>query len=364
MITLNEKHWAQFRIGDLFEITAGKQLNKRYMKTGKTPFIGASDRNNGITAYISNTNCSRAENVLGVNWNGSVVENFYHPYEAIFSGDVKILKLKNRDGNKYIYLFLKSEILKQKEKYSYGYKFNQTRMKQQKILLPIDNNNDPDWQFMADYMKAHESKLISKYEQYLATLKLSDKQTFDEREWREFILSDIFDIQATNSGIDRNKLTGKSGQTPYITRSNNKNGLDSLIGEQEQYNLNVGNVITVGLDTQTVFYQPVDFYTGQNIQVLSNKRINRYSALFLVPRIKDLIEKFNWGGNGATLTRLKRSKILLPVDSNGKLDWKYMETREREREREMITSVQAWLEKLCGENTTSEIYSTYGLASN
>jgi hypothetical protein len=137
------------------------------MKTGKTPFVGASDRNNGITAYISNTNCSRAENVLGVNWNGSVVENFYHPYEAIFSGDVKRFTLKNYTGNKHIYLFLKSVILKQKAKYQYGYKFNEARMNQQKILLPATADGDPDYDYMERYAKRVEACKLSRYIAYL-----------------------------------------------------------------------------------------------------------------------------------------------------------------------------------------------------
>ena len=36
------------------------------------------------------------------------------------------------------------------------------------------------------------------------------------------------------------------------------------------------------------------------------------------------MEKFNWGGNGATLTRLKRTKIMLPIDSENNPDWKFM----------------------------------------
>ena len=39
------------------------------------------------------------------------------------------------------------------------------------------------------------------------------------------------------------------------------------------YQADEGNVITIGLDTQTVFYQENPFYTGQNIQILRNKQI-------------------------------------------------------------------------------------------
>lgn len=34
------------------------------------------------------------------------------------------------------------------------------RLKRQRILLPIDENNNPDWQFMEDYMKAKEQQIL------------------------------------------------------------------------------------------------------------------------------------------------------------------------------------------------------------
>ena len=40
----------------------------------------------------------------------------------------------------------------------------------------------------------------------------------------------------------------------------------------------------------------------------------KYNALFMIQALRNLMTKFNWGGNGATLTRLKRGKILLPID--------------------------------------------------
>ena len=105
---------------------------------------------------------------MGVNYNGSVVENFYHPYECVFSDDVKRMKWKNKKvENKYTYLFLKQLILQQKEKYAYGYKFNGARMKRQKIFLPVDNNGNPDYDYMKNYMQIQEIKkyynLISYY---------------------------------------------------------------------------------------------------------------------------------------------------------------------------------------------------------
>ena len=133
------------------------------MVEGDVPFVGASDSNNGITAFIANQNASLDKNVLGVNYNGSVVENFYHPYECLFSDDVKRLKIKSEQASKYTYLFLKTAILQQKAKYQYGYKFNAARMAKQKILLPVNTENQPDWKNIERFMQCIELEKIVNY---------------------------------------------------------------------------------------------------------------------------------------------------------------------------------------------------------
>ncbi|RZN58244.1 restriction endonuclease subunit S [Avibacterium paragallinarum] len=159
---LKDYKWSAFKISDICEIFSGVRLTKQDMNEGETPFIGASDSNNGVTAFINNHNASVDSDVLGVNYNGSVVENFYHPYQALFSDDVKRVKIKNYQG-KYAYLFLKTAILKQKKKYQYGYKFNATRMAKQKILLPVNHLNQPDWEGMEIYMQRLELQKITQY---------------------------------------------------------------------------------------------------------------------------------------------------------------------------------------------------------
>lgn len=164
---LEDMVWEEFVIEDIANIKSGKRLTKSDMIKGLTPFIGATDSNNGITEFTSNTNESEDSNILGVNYNGSVVENFYHPYKAIFSDDVKRISFKNIQGNKHLYLFLKSSILKQKSKYQYAYKFNEFRLKRQKILLPIDKKGEPNYPFMEEYMKILEYKKINLYLDFL-----------------------------------------------------------------------------------------------------------------------------------------------------------------------------------------------------
>ena len=157
------------------------------------------------------------------------------------------------------------------------------------------------------------------------------------KEWKEFVIGKIFDIYSTSSGIDKIKLINFKGNIPYITRTDKNNGYDTFVGTQvPKYKTDKNNVITIGLDTQTIYYQKSFFYTGQNIQILDFKELNKYNALFLIPLLKKQMTKFNWGGNGATLTRLKKTKILLPVNSKGDPDYAFMEIYMKQKETKLL----------------------------
>lgn len=172
-----------------------------------------------------------------------------------------------------------------------------------------------------------------------------------DRCWKEFWLSGtdgIFHLKATASGIDGNKLiSGESQTIPYISRSDSMNGVKSFVSskQKQKYKIDSGNCITIGLDTQTVFYQPHSFFTGQNIQVLRNKELSQELALFLVETIRKQMVKFNWGGNGATLGRLARLKIMLPVDKNGEPDFDYMESTIYELKKAKTIEYREFLKK-------------------
>ena len=163
---LDVREWKAFKIEDIFIISPGKRLEKRNMIDGNIPFIGASDSNNGVTGYCGNTNESIDSNVLGINYNGSVCEAFYHAYTCLFSDDVKRLHLRNYKDNKYILLFLGTVIRQQKIKYQYAYKFNEQRMKRQSIMLPVLENGEPDYRFMEEYTRELMKRKQELYVQY------------------------------------------------------------------------------------------------------------------------------------------------------------------------------------------------------
>lgn len=165
---LIDKKWAPFFLNEVFDVNSGVRLTNQDKENGKKPFIGATDNGNGITGFVGNTNKSQDSNVLGVNYNGAPGIAFYHPYTALFSDDVKRLKLKDESHNtKNVLLFMASIVMKQRGKYSYGYKFNASRMNRQKLYLPVNNQGQPDYDYMEQYIK---NKMIQKYNKYLEYL--------------------------------------------------------------------------------------------------------------------------------------------------------------------------------------------------
>ena len=145
--TLNEKEWKRFFLDEIFEIKGGKSITQKDMIEGNTPYISASSVNNALTSFIGNEG-SADKCLITINANGSVGEAFYHPYECIVSADVKRLHLLHHDDNEFVCLFLCNIIKAQKEKYSYGYKFGEARMKRQIILLPVNETGEPDYEYM------------------------------------------------------------------------------------------------------------------------------------------------------------------------------------------------------------------------
>jgi hypothetical protein len=189
-----------------------------------------------------------------------------------------------------------------------------------------------------------------------------NKMELNDREWKDFPLGGkygVFNIISTSSGIDKNKLVLKinDGKIPYITRTELNNGINLFIHKKQQpkYQMNMGNVLTIGLDTQTVFYQPHKFFTGQNIQILNQNQLNKYNSLFIIPLIKIQMKKFNWGGNGATLGRLAKTKLILPIDIDNKPDWAFMEEYIKEKYAIKEKTYKEHIKKVIKELTYKEI---------
>ena len=172
MISLDDRQWKEFKIGDVFNVSGTITTHPTALISGgQTPRITCAATNNGFDNAYYNAPTEKG-GVLTID-SATVGYVSYQPIDFIATDHVE--KISMKDGNKinrFVGLFLTLVISSATaEKYGYGYKFSQTRIKRQSILLPVDSDNNLDWQFMSDYMRAHENKLIVRYRQYLENIK-------------------------------------------------------------------------------------------------------------------------------------------------------------------------------------------------
>lgn len=172
-LDLKKKEWKEFDFKEIFpKIQRGKRLRKADHKKGKTPYVSSTASNNGVDGHISNNEGVRIfSNCLSLANSGSVGACFYQPFEFVASDHVT--KLENSNFNKYVYLFLSSVVSRISEKYSFNREINDTRIKKEKILLPVNVKGEPDYEFMERFMRDLEMKSLNKYKKYIS-LKIND----------------------------------------------------------------------------------------------------------------------------------------------------------------------------------------------
>ena len=354
-LSLDSRNWKEFFLEDIVSINGGKRLTKADMQLGNMPFIGASELNNGITAFTCSINESIDNNVLGVNYNGSVGFAFYHPYRAIFSDDVKRIKWKSSlHNNRYTLLFLASMIGQQKCKYAYGYKFNSQRMKRQKILLPIQSNNTIDWGFMEAYMKQKERQILKPtIERLCKRLIISDISGGGKSlcsNWKAFYFTEVFtEIQR---GKRLKKADHEQGNTPYASSTSLNNGIDGFVGNDGSVRkfddcLTLANSGSVGC----AFYHQYTFVASDHVTKLKRTGLDKYAYLFMIPIINRLSEKYSFNRE-INDERIKREKLLLPATDKGEIDFAFMSAFMKDVEHNILnTSLKIFEKRLDGSST-------------
>lgn len=154
--TLKDKKWSYFNYKDIFKIEKG-YYNKRPLEKGDLIFVSASRENNGITDCLNpkvvekifEGNC-----ITIVNNGESRTESFYQDEKFTCSHDINIVRLRDKEMNKYNAMFLITLIKKEKYRFNYGRKWRIDRMKKSVIKLPVNSEEKPDWEFMENYIKS------------------------------------------------------------------------------------------------------------------------------------------------------------------------------------------------------------------
>lgn len=174
----NSVNWSIVKMIDIFEIHGGYYNKKPPMSEKVTknslPFLGASDKNNGITGFVKKEDIYIWDktgkrinkdidkrifkgNAIAVTNNGSVGNAYYMENDFTCSHDINVLYLKNHTLNKNIAMFLISCIERSAEGFSYSVKWRPKRMVKSNMTLPM-RGNVPDWDYMENYIENKKQK--------------------------------------------------------------------------------------------------------------------------------------------------------------------------------------------------------------
>ncbi len=160
-LTLKEKEFKYFNLtgkNGIFNIEKGERLNKNKRVEGDMPFLTSTALNNGISNFIDYDTFIDEKRINKNKITIDMLSNvFYHGYKYFSDDNIHTLALQEeytKYDNKYISIFIATLLNKISVKFNYGRQVRLKRLQRETVALPIDKNNQPDWQFMEDYIKS------------------------------------------------------------------------------------------------------------------------------------------------------------------------------------------------------------------
>ncbi|MBP5836281.1 restriction endonuclease subunit S [Candidatus Phytoplasma meliae] len=152
-INLKDCKWEYFRLETIFDqFERGKEIIANSDNKGDIPLISSTSLNNGVHSKINNGKKIFKAPCITVANNGSVCSSFFQNHKFYATSDVTVLQ--HQKLNFYNACFLITILEQEKYRFNYGRKFSNTKMKNLKIKLPIDNEGKLNWWFMENYIKS------------------------------------------------------------------------------------------------------------------------------------------------------------------------------------------------------------------
>ena len=328
---LSDREWKEFRIEDLFDrFEKGNVTNSTILNDGEIPYIGATNRNNGIIRFVEKNDKTEKKGnciVFISQGDGSAGYSVYRESIGVYAGTV-ICAYKG-ELNRQRGLFVSSSSDMSESKYSHGYPRNEKRLKRDIVMLPVSENGEPDYDFMENYIHELEQEKLSEYKAYaqkqVSELSYQDIEPLENKEWKDFLLTDLFLFE---KGNQNNMNSLNLGNIPLISAKKINNGYKSFVSVNSK-KLFKGNCISLNNDGDggagLAYYQPSKMAVDSHVSILYQKEILEKNCLIFLS--KCISQQANRFGHGHSINneRLKMFKVVLPITSHGKPDYAYME---------------------------------------
>lgn len=348
---LSDREWNPCKLSKLGKVESGRDIYAMERVEGDIPYVTSGSQNNGIGYFVANKNKTLDKGYIAFNRNGAVGLAFYHPYWSVMGNDCRKIHISKADENIYVGLFISTAISMQSKSFSYSRKLGTARANKLQVMLPVDDNDEPDYQFMEDYMKELMVAKRKQYQEYVEKrlvelgidyTKCNEDFDLESRDWKKFNINDIFIVG--HGFYNKKPPMSQNGYLPFIGASGENNGVTgftTLKNVEDNSKVGYGTnepldkkifskghlcVVNNGSAIGYTYYQPDDFTCTHDVNPLwlRNYEMNKYVGLFLSQMIKSQGVCFAYARKWRP-SRMVHSCIMLPVDDNDEPDYDFME---------------------------------------
>lgn len=301
----------------LFTVTYGVNLdlNKLTESANGIPYVGRTQKNNGVTAHVSKikgVNPNPA-NTISVSGGGSVLEAFVQD-EPYYSGRDLFYLTPNLNMTKQEMLYYCMCIRANKFRYNFGRQPNKTMTK---IMLPD----------LCDIPSYVNNIPIRDLSYFCKRQNDNDTPALNIEKWEEFELGDLFVFHSAN-GFELNKMKhGSQYNISFVSRTGENNGVSAQVAKYQNIEPFPTGFITVALGGSVLssFVQDKPFYTAYHLSILEPRQDNlsKYAKIFVCVIISANKFRYNFGRQ-ANKT-IENLSIKLPVKAPKIPDWHFMD---------------------------------------
>ena len=350
--------YKHFKLGDLVEIKGIKQAKSQALiptDCAGIPYVVQSMSNNMVSRLVNrqwlveNNEPPVKGNVIVLGVTLPAVS-----YQPVEFGASQVITARAEFLNEPIGLYIVSLLEKQMLRFSYSKKPGIQIYKDLEIELPVNDSGEIDFLFIESYMQAIKGYRIKELNDYLnasgfadCTLTVAEEQALTANvSFKPFDIVKEFNV-ANSHNILKSDIVFGSGSTPYVTACEGNNSIVSHISYNDEMK-EEGNSIMIGGKTLVITYQPDDFFSNDshNLVLKINDVNGRTEAaqLFMVATLyKSLSPKYSWG-DSISKAKIQKDKVSFPVDSNGSIDYVFMETYVRAIMKQTIGILKATME--------------------
>lgn len=333
MLLIKDLNLKPFVLGDIFKIKNSKSIdrNKLQQGDGKIPYITQTGSNRGIAKFVCNQGVEKLNSGNVITVCIDTHEVFYQPCNYYSTQNVMRLECSQLNNYKAAFVVV---ILRQilEQRFNYSYKSTLKRISKLEIPLPVTSDGNLDWDMMEAYIKdrmacvkqQEKEELKKKIEELEARVLPKPnipRSTIAGKAIADFPLAQVF--PTITRGIQISKRNRKPGTLPYISASLLNHGEADFISVDEKYIYKDCLTVPFIGGENCTFYHDGEFVPSANVIILKNENLDKFMYIFLIGIINIIMTRFNYG-YVASLERLQKQTIPLPITSDRKPDWEFM----------------------------------------